>query len=92
MGYKREGVSRKICKEVEDNIIRELASEKQLIDDKTMPVWSYNYSYIRDQIREVCSRGFSDDHHIEGKKTVFTFQNERRRFTTGRYQPIMLGN
>ncbi|MCX5803862.1 MAG: hypothetical protein NTU69_10100 [Proteobacteria bacterium] len=52
VGYKREGVSRKICKEVEDNIIRELASEKQLIDDKTMPVWSYNYSYIRDQIRK----------------------------------------
>ena len=50
--YKREGVSRKICKEVEDNIIRELASEKQLIDDKAMPVWSYNYSYIRDQIRK----------------------------------------
>ena len=52
VGYKREGVSRKICKEVEDNIIRELASEKQLIDDKTMPVWSHNYSYIRDQIRK----------------------------------------
>jgi len=78
--YKREGVSRKICKEVEDNIIRELASEKQLIDDKAMPVWSYNYSYIRDQIRKKYAQEVSLTTIISrAKKTVFYIPKREKR-------------
>jgi len=84
-------VSRKICKEIEDNIIRELASEKQLIDDKAIPVRSHNYSYIQHQVRKKYAQKVSLTTIISrGESSFFAFKKERRRFTTGRYQTIML--
>ncbi len=77
VAYKREGVSRKICKEVEDNIIRELTSEKQLIDDKTMSVWSYNYSYIRGQIRKKYAQEVSLTNIISRAKKRFLLSKTR---------------
>lgn len=41
---------KKISEEVEKNIIRELEIEKGLIEDKSIPIKFYNYSYIKDQI------------------------------------------
>jgi len=46
----RNNKGRKIPEAVERNIIKELDIEKSLIEDKQMPVKSYNYSYIKDQI------------------------------------------
>ena len=46
----RNNKGRKIPEAVERNIIKELDIEKSLIEDKQLPVKSYNYSYIRDQI------------------------------------------
>jgi len=48
--YKRKRATRNISKDVEKNIISELAKEKKLIEDKSIPVSFYNYSYIKDQI------------------------------------------
>lgn len=48
--YKREGVNRKIREEVEKNIVKELKMERQLIGNKDIPIFSYNYSYIKDQL------------------------------------------
>ena len=50
--YKRKGATRRISKEIEKNIISELKEEKRLIEDKSIPLTSYNYSYIKDQIYE----------------------------------------
>lgn len=50
--YKRGSLNRRIGKEVEDSILKELVAEKRLIDDKAMPGWFYNYSYIQDQLRK----------------------------------------
>ncbi len=48
--YKRKRPTRKISKEVEKNIIDELRIEKELIEDEELPITSYNYSYIKDQL------------------------------------------
>lgn len=46
--YKRELKTRKIPQSIEDNIIRELAVEKNIILNKDVPLKFYNYSYIKD--------------------------------------------
>ena len=50
VGYVRKNSTRSIPKEVENNIMAELKAEQGLIDDKKMPIRSYNYSYIRDRL------------------------------------------
>lgn len=71
--YHREGNSRKIRRAVERRILQELKAEKALIEDPALPVRSYNYSYIRDQL----SRKYDDQVSLptiidRAKKTVFT--------------------
>jgi len=51
--YKRKGNTRKISKDIEDNIMKELKIEKQLIVDPEVPLRSYNYSYIKDRLFSV---------------------------------------
>ena len=48
IGYSRNTATRKISKNLEQNIIRELKMEKALIENPDTPVKSYNYSYIQD--------------------------------------------
>jgi hypothetical protein len=49
-GYCRKTPNYSISSELEEYIIDELRIEKNLIDDPSMPVRFYNYSFIRDQI------------------------------------------
>jgi len=46
--YDRRTINRKIGPEIEKNIIKELKMEKDLIENKDIPIKCYNYSYIRD--------------------------------------------
>lgn len=48
--YVRKGKTRAIPEAVEVNILKELAIEKALIEDKDIPIRCYNYSYIKDRI------------------------------------------
>jgi hypothetical protein len=48
--YERKRKTRKISHDIEENILKELAVEKRLIQDKNVPIRSYNYSYIKDQL------------------------------------------
>ncbi len=50
--YVRKGKTRAIPQAVEANILKELAIEKKLIEDKDIPVRSYNYSYIKDRLQK----------------------------------------
>lgn len=50
--YRREGCNHRISSELEGYIRGELEMEKSLIDDSSIPVRFYNYSFIRDQIRK----------------------------------------
>ena len=45
--YQRQIKTRSIDPALEKNILKELKQTKTFIDDKSMPVWSYNYSFIK---------------------------------------------
>jgi len=51
IGYQRTTPPRSISLEIEHNIIKELAIEKKIIQNKDIPLKSYNYSYIRERLR-----------------------------------------
>lgn len=57
--YQRGRPTRKISEEMEKNIINELKKEKELIEDKEIPVTFYNYSYIKDLISQKYRQGVS---------------------------------
>lgn len=48
--YQRQSPSR-IDPETERNILKELTIEKNIIQDKEIPLTSYNYSYIKDRLK-----------------------------------------
>jgi hypothetical protein len=71
--YHREGKAREIHPEVESKILRELKVEKTLIEDPTLPIRYYNYSYIRDQLYKKYQYKVSLPTIIDrAKKTIFT--------------------
>jgi hypothetical protein len=45
--YTRQAKTRTIDPAIEKNILKELKGTKSLIDDKSIPVWSYNYNFIK---------------------------------------------
>ena len=49
--YQRTRAPRSISHDVEQNILNELTVEKKIIQNKDIPLKSYNYSYIRDRLR-----------------------------------------
>ena len=50
--YRRNTKARRICEGIEQSILRELQIEKHMIENPDIPVRHYNYSYIRDLLRE----------------------------------------
>ena len=50
--YTRHTTTRRIPQAVEDTILRELQIERTMIENPNIPVRHYNYSYIRDLLRE----------------------------------------
>ncbi len=50
--YQRMTPPRVISLEIEQNILKELAIDKKIIQNKQTPLTSYNYSYIRNRLKE----------------------------------------
>ena len=50
--YHRTAAPRCISAEIEQNILNELAIEKQIIENKEIPLSTYNYSFIKDRLRK----------------------------------------
>lgn len=50
--YKRHQATRSISPAIEENIITELQFGKELIDNKAAPIWSYNYSFIKNELKK----------------------------------------
>jgi hypothetical protein len=50
--YARNKTNNKISSEVEDDILAELYVEKKLIEDTSNPIRYYNYSYIKDLLKD----------------------------------------
>jgi len=49
--YQRTAKTRSIDAEVETSILKELAIDKRLIEDREVPLRRYNYSYIKDRLK-----------------------------------------
>lgn len=49
--YRRTKTSRSISPVIEQNILKELSIDKKIIEDKEIPLKSYNYSFIKDRLR-----------------------------------------
>ena len=60
--YTRHASTRRISQDVEDSILRELQIEKNLIKDPEIPLRHYNYSYIRDLLKEKYHQKVALDH------------------------------
>lgn len=50
--YRKTTPSRSISPEIEQNILKELATDKKIIQDKEIPLRSYNYSSIQKRLRK----------------------------------------
>lgn len=48
--YRRQTKTRSIAPAIEKNILKELTIEKRLIQDKDVPIRSYNYSYVKTRL------------------------------------------
>jgi len=78
--YKRELKTRKIFQSIEDNIIRELAVEKNIILNKDVPLKFYNYSYIKDLLETKYNQKVSLPTIIDrAKKNDFYLKRKTRK-------------
>ena len=85
MESKRTG-NRRISEEIEGNILTELKIEKGLIDDPSMPVRVYNYSYLKGQLLKKYHQEVSVPTIVNrAKKTAFTYPTLKRSIMTARY-------
>ena len=77
--YRRFGKTRSTDPKIEKNILLELKETKKLIVNKAMPVWTYNYSFIRKELAKnhkqvvsvptIISRAKEHGFYIEKPKT-----------------------
>lgn len=77
--YTRKNATNKIAFEVEENIMAELAVEKNLITDPGIPLRSYNYSYIRDRLDSVHGQKVSLSTIISRAKASGYYLKKRQR-------------
>ncbi len=80
ISYRREKSTRTISKEIEENIIKELSIEKSLIENRDMPIKSYNYSYVKDQLWNKYRQRVSLPTIIDrAKKNNFYFSRPKKK-------------
>lgn len=48
--YKRSSEAKRIAPEIQENILKELAIDKKAIENKDIPLYRYNYSYIQKRL------------------------------------------
>lgn len=78
--YARKGKTRAITPSIENNILKELKIEKKLIQNKDVPLKSYNYSFIRDRLKTHCKQTVSLPTIIDrAKKYGFYLKRPKRK-------------
>ena len=77
--YIRTIKTRNISQGIENNILKELSIEKKLIQDKNVPIRSYNYSYIKDRLEKEYKQRVSLPTIIDrAKKNDFYLKSPKR--------------
>ena len=89
--YERNTTTRTIPQVAEDNILRELQTEKDMIENPDIPLRHYNHSYIRDLLRETHHQKVSLSTIIDrAKKHGFYVKRKAKKpLMTGRCSPSM---
>jgi len=78
--YKRKTINRKIDPDIEQNIVKELKIEKDLIKAKEVPIKYYNYSYLKDLLEQKYSQKVSLPTIIDrAKRNNFYFLRPKRK-------------
>ena len=67
--YKRSGRTRSIAPEVKDNMIKELAIDKKAIQNKDIPLYRYNYSYVQKRLKKNYGQSVAVSTVIQHAKT-----------------------
>ena len=49
--YQRSGAAKRIAPEIQNNIIKELTIDKKAIQNKDVPLYHYNYSYVQKRLK-----------------------------------------
>jgi hypothetical protein len=80
VSYFRNIPTRTTSKDIETNIIKELNTEKDLIQAKEVPIKCYNYSYTKDILRErVLPEGISFYYNQSSKsKWLLPFKTRKK--------------
>jgi len=77
--YRRTTPSRTISPEIEQNILKELAIEKKIIQNPNIPLKSYNYRYLKDRLRKTYRQKVSLSTIIDrAKKHGFYLKKPKR--------------
>ena len=77
--YVRKGKTRSTPEAVELNILKELSTEKKPIEDKDVPLRSYNYSYIKDRLKKEYRQDVSLPTIIDrARKNAFYLKKPKR--------------
>lgn len=78
--YSRKIPTRKISKDIEKNIVKELKMEKDLIENKDIPIKYYNYSCIKDLLEQKYGQKVSLPTIIDrAKRNNFYFSKPERK-------------
>ena len=85
IAYSRKARNHKISNTLKGYIMKELEIEKNLIDDPSLPVRYYNYSFIRDQIMKKYCQEVSVPTIIDrAKKGGSILRSRKENITIGR--------
>jgi len=78
--YERRTINRKIDPDIEKNIVKALEIEKDLIENKEVPIKWYNYSYIKDLLEQKYNQKVSLPTIIDrAKRNNFYFLRPKRK-------------
>ena len=78
--YQRKSTNRKIDPDIENNILKELEMERDLIKNKDIPIRWYNYSYIKDLLAQKYGQQVSLPTIIDrAKRNNFYFLKPERK-------------
>jgi len=78
--YERKTINRKIDPDIEKNIVKALEIEKDLIENKEIPIKYYNYSYIKDLLEQKYNQRVSLPTIIDrAKRNNFYFLSPKRK-------------
>lgn len=89
--YVRNGKTRSIDPGIETNIIKELTLDRNAIQNKDIPLKSYNYSYVKDRLKTKYKQKISLPTIIDRAKKMISFcqKRERKRSMIVRFSVIM---